>query len=403
MHETGRAQPPRIVGCKAERFGTLVIVDVSGEDDVDAAFLEERGEQAHLLFGVMGLGGVEARMMEEDHLPLRLGLREIPPDPGLQIRIRHGHVAVGVETEEMPGPVVEGVVAQTRIGGSGGRLERLLLPGRSGNRRVPPAVGRTVQRRVEEIERAEAVGNSRQIRRAHVVVPKHRVEDRFCHEGESVLGRGIADVAVDRPEVGHVFADPAARVDDVAADHEQFRPHLRELPGDGPRVGPSVGHVAHDREPDRFIRGLARGEAGFSDRLLTQGDPVIDAAVRTEIGEQGRVGEIPLLGRRLEGSPFGRGLLAIGGRWTVFHDEIPGLLIRHPGDHLGVVDFERRFAAGLQVGQDDDLLAERPESEQAQQTGDEENTHSGMSLPETRPMFKEPTPQLACVAKDSFP
>ena len=111
------------VGREFKRFAALVVVDVSGENDVDAAFFEGRLEEAHALLGVVFFGGVKSGLMKADELPRLFGGGEVAFDPRDQALDLFNSVAVGVDDDEMGGAVIEGVIAHGGVFGTGDGFE----------------------------------------------------------------------------------------------------------------------------------------------------------------------------------------------------------------------------------------------------------------------------------------
>ena len=102
---------------------TLVIVDVTGEDDVDAAALEDWLQQGAILLGEVLLGRVEGGGMEADELPGGVGLLQVMLDPLDEFGGGGGDVIAAVEDEDVGGAVVEGVEPDRGEGRAGGGAE----------------------------------------------------------------------------------------------------------------------------------------------------------------------------------------------------------------------------------------------------------------------------------------
>ena len=92
-----------VLRCRNEpqRVGPLVVVDVSVEDDVDLAGLEDGSEDPHVLLVEVALRRVEAGLMEADEPPGRsLGGGQVVVDPLLELAV--GPVDRGVGVEDRP-------------------------------------------------------------------------------------------------------------------------------------------------------------------------------------------------------------------------------------------------------------------------------------------------------------
>ena len=181
-------------------------MDVSAEDDVDSACLEDLGQEPHLLVIEVRLRRIEAGVMEGDEPPgAVLGGRQVTLDPRPQLGVGPVDIRIGVEDCPVGIAVVEREVRHPRVGVAGRCDECFLIgrgPGEGRYKRPARRAERTIARLVPVEEIGKAVGIFLQVAVGDIMVarggheegrtqerrPEERRCDRRCRRARTSRG-----------------------------------------------------------------------------------------------------------------------------------------------------------------------------------------------------------------------
>lgn len=327
-----------------DRFGALVVVDVSAKDDIDVGFVEEVGDEAHLFFALVAAAGVEAGLVEGDEPPgFVFAFGEVGFEPSAEFGVCPVDVGVHIKDGPVGIGVIEAVVGHDRVAVASVFEEVVFAvfgAGEGGRGFFADGFEGTVEGLVPVVEVGEGLGRLPEIAVEDVVVSGGGGGEGCVEEGDAVVFGGLngGEVGV---EAGLVLLGSSGVVDEVASEDEEVGVGFECLVshvGLGTSAGSAVA---------KYVKGVGLGGAfgghevsgvdGFSalDKLVG------DALAWGEVSELGGIDAVVFDAFEVDGfeGGFGFAFFAVLAEGDAV-SEVVGVCLPDEGDGVGLAGTE---------------------------------------------------------------